>query len=102
MGTHSTGWKFANASYFVLFVLGVCLAWLSFRKPDELLWIRISIVVPELIIWLIALVGVLRFKQYAYKIRSTPDGKSFNLIANSLLWLVAYIVLLSMADSFAR
>lgn len=61
--------------------------------------ILLSIIVPVTFIWLIAAYGAARFKEYAYSIKDTQDGKSLNDISNALLLLLPYMILLTMANS---
>lgn len=66
-------------------------------SPKSLL-IRISITIPELLIWLIALRCAFRFKGYAAKIRKSDDGRRLGYIANGLWCLAAYIMTLTLSD----
>lgn len=66
-------------------------------SPPSLL-VRISIAIPELLIWLIALRCAVRFKSYTAKIRKSDDGSRLVYIANGLLFLAAYIITLTFGD----
>ncbi|HSH31055.1 MAG TPA: hypothetical protein VK963_00080 [Candidatus Saccharimonadales bacterium] len=64
--------------------------------------LRLTIIIPEIIIWVIASASAFRFKKYACSIADHPDGRALNHIANALLLLVIYIILLTTAGSIAR
>ena len=63
---------------------------------------RLTIVIPEILIWCIAIIGVVRLKQYAFAIRHSDDGKSLTTIANALLLMILYIILLAMRNAVTR
>ena len=50
--------------------------------------LQLTIVVPVIMIWVVALWGSLRFKRYAKSITGSKDGKALNHVANGLLLLV--------------
>ena len=60
---------------------------------------HLIILLPEVIIWTIAARGALRLKSYATSVISSPDGIAFNYIANALLLLVQYSIIISMATT---
>lgn len=61
---------------------------------------KLSILLPVIFIWIIAARGVRRFKNYAYLIRESPEGAGMNRLANGLLLLVVYIIVLNAVSSF--
>jgi hypothetical protein len=61
--------------------------------------INCTVALPEIAIWVLATIAALRFKQYAHAIRGSADGKAMNFIANALLLIVGYIILLSVAGA---
>jgi hypothetical protein len=61
--------------------------------PQQLLWLRLSFVVPILAIWWAAVFGVVRFKDYALKIKDSPDGQALGRIANGLTILVIGLII---------
>jgi hypothetical protein len=82
--------------------LGVC-AWVAYFMLTMLAPVRsntyhltalqigllqLTIVVPVLIIWVIALRGATRFHHYAAIIRDSPDGKALRLISIGLFFLI--------------
>ncbi len=58
--------------------------------------LHLAIVLPVLVVWLVALRGALAFKHYAGIITGGVEARSMNLIAMGLLWLVAYLISLSL------
>lgn len=102
-------WRYANTAYFVLgfasFFYLFCI-----QRSSELaggdkteashLIINLSFGLPEIIIWLLAARGAIRFKEYANSIRGSQDGSALNLIADAFLWLVVYVVLLTFGNQF--
>ncbi len=55
--------------------------------------LQVTIILPIIIIWQVALYGSLKFKAYALQIFSSSDGKHLNTISTGLLVLVASLVL---------
>jgi hypothetical protein len=62
--------------------------------------ISCTIALPEIIIWVIATLAALRFKYYSNQIRTSPDGRAMSLIATAMMYMVAYIILLTVFGSF--
>jgi hypothetical protein len=62
----------------------------------------LSISIPVIAIWIIALHGAVKLREYSSSIRQSQDGDSLHYIANALLALVAYIILLSTASTVFR
>lgn len=61
--------------------------------------LHLSFSLPEVLIWLLATVGALRFKNYAMSIKTSSDGSALDYIANALLLLVLYVVLVSLGGT---
>lgn len=61
--------------------------------------VKLTVLVPVIAIWLIAARGAERFKKYAYSISKSDDGQSMNYIADGLLLLVVYIIILNFISS---
>jgi hypothetical protein len=59
----------------------------------ELSAIQLTIILPILAIWVIAIFGAATFKRYAGLIRKSADGSALNLISNGLLLVVTYFIL---------
>jgi hypothetical protein len=57
----------------------------------ELKALMLTIVIPYLVIWGIALAGYLRLSAYASKIRNSRDGDAFQTIATGVLWLALWL-----------
>lgn len=53
-------------------------------RPPQLAMLRLSVSVPLVIIWLIALYGFICIYRYANSIRTHKDGKAFMTISNGL------------------
>lgn len=99
--------KISRVLYALPVVIGVVYLTLTITSkaahgPGMDLVARLSIVVPEIIIWCLATLGAVRMKTYAYAIRQSEDGRSLNAIANALLLVVLYIILLSMRNAIAH
>jgi hypothetical protein len=69
-------------------------------RVASLHWLQLTILLPIIGVWFIALWGSLRFKLYALRIAASKDGQALNQVANGLLLLVASLVLTSLAQSF--
>lgn len=87
-----------KALYSVSFLAIVAYPWLTFTTHSssnvfkltnkQLVNLRLTVVVPVIIIWLLGTYGVTRFKSYAASIKNDPDGKGFNMVANGLMILI--------------
>jgi hypothetical protein len=58
------------------------------------LLINLSIGLPAIAIWFLAARSATRFKQYSQAIKKSKDGAGLNDIADALLWMVTYIIVL--------
>lgn len=98
-------WTLAPLITFMPLALGVVFIYLSYWASvngidtERPFAIQLTIIIPEIIIWTLAAVGATRFKQYAVAIRDSADGKSLDLIANGLLLMVAYIIVMTTAGT---
>ena len=100
--TNSKAWKYSSVAYALVSVAALIMIILSYkttRIPEEIqssaikcLLIRMSVTIPELVIWAIALRAAVRFKHYVAGIKQGDDGRSLDYIANGVLILVAYII----------
>lgn len=61
--------------------------------------LQLTIVIPVVIIWFVALWGSLRFKAYALSIKASPDGQALNRLSNGLLLLVGGLVASSLIQA---
>ncbi len=97
-------WRYAPAAYVILLVCWAIYAAASILAPhttattafqlsgSERFLLQLTIIVPILVIWLVALQGALTFKRYAKLIKGSSDAPALNMIATGLLWLVGYLV----------
>ncbi|HET8992124.1 MAG TPA: hypothetical protein VFN31_03785 [Candidatus Saccharimonadales bacterium] len=65
----------------------------------ELLFISITVAVPEIIIWSIAILSSVKLKSYSRLIANSKDGRAMNYLADALFLMSAYIVLICSAYS---
>jgi hypothetical protein len=65
----------------------------------KLFLINASIALPELVIWGIAFMSSIRLKEYALKIKGSKDGQSINYLANSMIMMSVYVVLITTSTS---
>lgn len=106
--TSSKAWEYSSFVYAFAIVAAVIMIILSYKTsrslgevrsgPIGFLLIRMSVTIPELVIWAIALRAAVRFKQYVAGIKRSDDGSRLDYIANGLLFLVAYIITLTMGS----
>jgi hypothetical protein len=97
-------WNYRHSlAYGLLAVLGLAFIISSYKVAlkdhdgsFDYFLLHLSINLPEIAIWLLSMVGAMRLKNYAISIRSSRDGNALDDIANALLLLVVYTVLLSM------
>lgn len=61
----------------------------------------LTIALPYIIIWFIALAGYLRVRAYSSSIASSPDGKAFTVISRGLFYLVLWMPLTAVASALA-
>lgn len=57
----------------------------------ELFVMKLSIAIPYVLIWFVALIGFLRFYTYSHKIGSSQDGQALSDIAQGLAWLTLWL-----------
>lgn len=55
--------------------------------------LSLTVTVPYVIIWFIALIGYLRLRTYTEKIKSSKDGMAFQRISGGLFWLALWLPL---------
>lgn len=95
---------------FVIFSL-VYLAQTALVKPDQAaldkydiseaqaVFLGLTIAIPYLVIWFVALVGYIRFRSYAVKIAKTKDGAAFYTMGQGLLLLALWLPLSAVMGS---
>ncbi len=64
-------------------------------SATEIFVINATVAIPELIIWAMALISSLRFKEYARSIQQTRDGRSMNYLADALVVMSFYVILIT-------
>ncbi len=75
--------------YYVIMTFSTPVRENTFKLSDKQLFnLRLTVVIPVVLIWLIGTYGVAKFKSYAASIKDSPDGKGFNTIANGLAFLL--------------
>jgi hypothetical protein len=66
----------------------------------QLKLVILTIIVPYIIIWIIALIGSMRLMSYADGIKKSRDGKAFHEIALGMLWFALWLPFSNVVDSF--
>jgi hypothetical protein len=64
--------------------------------------LSLTIVIPYILIWLTALVGYLRLRNYALQIRDSKDGKAFRTISTGVLWLCLWLPISTITTALFR
>jgi hypothetical protein len=108
--TPPTRWKYTVPAY--LFVIGCWLVYagLTLFAPVvanqrfhlgtvELLSLRLSIIIPIHLIWLMALSGAVALKSYANLINGGRESRAIHLIAGGLLWTIGYLAISSVVSA---
>jgi hypothetical protein len=62
----------------------------------------LTIALPYIVIWLVALIGYLRLRSYADVIKGSKDGAAFDTIAKGLLWFVLWLPLSTIAGGLIK
>ena len=101
-------WKYAKLIYIYPVAIGVLSIVTNYNRSHNpslsdatrpSFAVLLSIIIPLIITWMLATFGTVRLKTYAHSIIDSKDGRSLNYIADSLLLLLAYIVMLPMINS---
>jgi hypothetical protein len=61
--------------------------------------LNLTIIIPQIFIWLSALYGYVRFKIYAHLVSDGPEGAPLHMIANALLVLAFYMPISSVVST---
>lgn len=95
--------------HFLLVALALGYVYLLYRsagvlktahQSKELLFvINLTIAIPEIAIWSVALISAQKVKQYALTIKASKDGEAFVYLADALLLVAIYIILICTATS---
>lgn len=70
--------------------------------PTTIHLLILSIVLPLVAVWFIALYGAVRFKAYTDLIKHSPDGRALSWLSDGLLVLVVSLVVPSIIGAFRR
>lgn len=96
--------KYENVAL-IAFIL-VSILYLIFNTTasvnNESIAVRLSVSIPEIIVWFMAFFSALRFKDYASSIKNSKDGQGLNTIANALTLLVVYVMLITSGNTIVR
>ncbi len=60
-------------------------------SSPQLTLLRLTILIPVLIIWIMAIRGIVAFKNYASMLPQGAESSSLHRIANGLLWIIGYL-----------
>jgi len=60
---------------------------------DSALVVNLSVSLPAIAIWLVALIGYVRLRDYSDTIELSPDGKAFRLISSGIFYLTLWLPL---------
>ena len=63
--------------------------------------LTLTIALPYIIIWFVALLGYLRLKTYQSLIKTDKDGEAWRQIANGILWLGLFLPITAVVDNQA-
>jgi hypothetical protein len=105
-----TSWKYSRWAYVAVVVSWTIYAALTLFAPAaantryhmstmDLVLLRLTVIVPIHLVWLVAVRGAVAFKSYAEIIKGSPEADEINQIANGLLWTIAYLVSISLVGS---
>ncbi|MDF2461321.1 MAG: hypothetical protein K0S68_724 [Candidatus Saccharibacteria bacterium] len=103
-------WKFGRYAYAAVVLAWLVYALLTLFAPEisnrrfqlsdsALLLLRLTIIVPIHLIWLLAMRGAVAFKNYSALIAGGKESKAIDLIANGLLWTIGYLILNSVLSA---
>jgi hypothetical protein len=105
-------WRYNYLAYSLLLAAGLLNLLITLHSPltgvdrtgsaTQIHLLEASIALVQVGIWLVAMRGASGLMRYAKKIANTPDGEGFFDIARSLMWLIAYIVLVPLTSSIAN
>jgi hypothetical protein len=102
--TDNKTWKYSYLVYALAVLAALAMIVISYKTTRSLgttpgaLLIRMSLTLPELVIWAIALRAAIKLKHYVVGIKHSDDGKGLEYISNGLLLLVAYIIALTLGS----
>lgn len=65
----------------------------------QTIFMQLTIVIPVIVIWLVALRGAITFKVYANLIKGSPEAAGINRIADGLFWTVIYLICIALTGA---
>jgi hypothetical protein len=98
--------------YFLVFLAWLIYTYFTFTAPISsssqdlglsggvLFLVQLTIVLPYLVVWLMAVYGWSHISSYSQSIGDSKDGKAFGKIANGLGWFLAGLVLSALISSW--
>lgn len=97
-------WKYKPLAYTTVTVAWVAYAVLTLLAPEaantnyhlsllSLFLLRLTIIVPVHLIWLLALYGTISLRDYAGTIIGSPESRGLTRISSGLIWLLAGFIL---------
>jgi hypothetical protein len=106
--THDNG-RFAFAGTIVIWLVYALFSFLAPNRGNvynlnmiQSTILQLTIMLPILVVWLAAVYGAVRFKQYANLISNSPDGKALQVLTDGLLVLVLSFIVQSFLGLLAR
>jgi hypothetical protein len=107
-----TKWKYARLAYIIVVTSWSLYAVLTLFAPSAanahyhlsepaLIALKLTVIIPIHLIWLMAVRGAVAFKNYSIMIRGGRESGAVNLIADGLLWTLGYLVLTTVIGSIA-
>lgn len=111
MNTPSPTWKHTRTAYLLLALGSLVYVLLSIWSPSstadrlyhltnlQKTFLQLTVLGPVVVIWFIALTGAVTFRRYAGLITKGAETKGLRLISSGLLWLVVYLVSLSLSGA---
>lgn len=111
MSDNAASWPHSRLAFQLVVAAWVLYTFLTLMAPgtgdakygmtgQDLVLLRLTIIVPILIIWGIAIRGACAFKTYASMLKGSPESPGLSLMADGLIWLVAYLVASSLLAGF--
>jgi hypothetical protein len=106
-------WKYARLVYYLVVGAWVVYAILTIFAPNvaklrfhispmTLFLLQLTIIVPVHLIWLTAVRGAEKFKNYALMIAGGKEGRAINYIADGLLWTIGYLIVSAVTGAAAQ
>jgi hypothetical protein len=105
-----SNWRYHTYAYALVLLCWVAYTVLTLTLPLttasqynlttlQMTLLRLTIIIPVLIIWLVAIRGAVSFKHYATLIKGGTESKGIARIASGLMWVVASLVVSSLLSA---